>query len=537
MTAAILPGYDELARDLSGKTGFVESPYEAAAHIESLGITDRDARDHYGYTDIFELALAIAEEQRSGNGVQTRAWEEEERRHRKTRDEVDPPRLLFAVLRFFLRGAAFGLPMVIMVFAILILLYSLWAYFFFSVAQGTAIGVGTALSYLLAGGFTQAIGRRGLMYVRQGQHLLAIKICGLFVLSGLVLTVIVGVILWLFFTAFPVISQVERELAIVYFVTLSTLWHSLAVLYMLQQELVFSVAVALGIAVVFVLREWAEWSIVPAHQVGILAAALFSLLVAGGYLAFKHRRHRDRRARTASRLPRLSVLVTSVAPYFVFGLMFFALIFGDRIIAWTGRMDFRPTFVFFRTDYEIGLNWALLGLIPALGSLEFAVYRFSGWVRPHAMDSTVAEADRFRSRFFGFYRGQVLLYALMAVLGALLAYFGMRALIGRIPEIRVLLNDVSVIVFVVSVVGYACAAFGLLNTSILFWLSRPRLAILSLLPAMLLDFLVGFVLSRLFTYWAAVFGLLVGGVVFALLSLIFMVRVLKRFDYYYYAAF
>ncbi len=530
------PSIEELTDELSRNAGWLESPFEAAAHLESLGINDQISQEHYGQPDVFSLALVIAQRQRGVDTAQETAWEEERRRQKEELDKWEPPGLWSAIPRFFFRGVAFGLPMAIMIFSILLLLYSLWAYYYFSTARATAIGVGTALSYLLAGGFTQAIGRRGLMYLRQGMFLLCLKVAFFFVAAGVLVTALVGIILYFFFSAFPVVSGIEKDLAVVYYFTLSLLWLSLSTLYMLQKELLFSIAIGVGIGVVYIFREWFGWEIVPAHQVGIISAAAFALIATIVILAFQHNRSKDPRLPISTKLPRFTLLIASVAPYFLFGLLYFVLIFGDRIIAWTGRTDFRQTFIWFQTDYEVGVNWALLGLLPALGALEYAIYRFSGFVKPQQLQYTVKEAKDFRSWFFAFYRRSLVLYFVMSIIGAVGAYFFVRWLVQYIPEIAILLNDVSVFVFIFGSIGYSLAAFSLLNVSLFFWLSRPRLAILAIIPALIVDFLVGFILSRLVVYYWAVIGFALGGIVFAVVSLVLALRVLTNLDYYYYSS-
>ncbi len=215
------------------------------------------------------------------------------------------------------------------------------------------------------------------------------KVAFFFVAAGVLMTALVGIILYFFFSAFPVVSGIEKDLAVVYYFTLSILWLSLSTLYMLQKELLFSIAIAVGIGVVYIFREWFGWDIVLAHQVGILSAAAFALISSAVLLAFLHNRSKDPRLPISTRLPRFTLLLSSVAPYFLFGLLYFVLIFGDRIIAWTGRTDFRQTFIWFQTDYEVGINWALLGLLPALGALEYIIYRFSGFVKPQQLQYTV----------------------------------------------------------------------------------------------------------------------------------------------------
>lgn len=532
-----MPTVDELVDELSQNTGWLESSYEAAAHLEAMGLSDEDARRFYGQPDVFALAEDVVRRQREQDASRTRAWDEERRRQTEEYDKHKPDSLLRAIPRFFIRGAVFGLPMTIMIIAILLLLYSLWAYYYFTVTRATAIGVGTALSYFIAGGITQAIGRRGLMYLRQGMFLLCLKVSAFFLALGVVLTLIVAAILWVFFAVFPVISPLDRNVAVLYYLTLSALWLCLALLYMLQREFLFSVAIALGIGVVYIFREWFDWPIIAAHQVGILSAAAFSLVCALVLLVFYHRRNKDPRTPISTKLPRVTMLMASVAPFLLFGFLYFGLLFADRIIAWTGRMPFRQSFIWFRTDYEVGLNWALLGLLPAFAALEYAIYRFSQFTKPRQLEYSLKETSSFRDWFMRFFTMRALTFLVMAIAGVLIAYFGVRYAVRYVPEIAIMFNDISVTVFWWAAVSYALIAFSLLNVSLFFWVSRPSLAIMAAGPALLVDIIVGFLLSRFFSYWWAVFGLFSGAVVFALLSLVLAIRVVSKLDYYYYSSF
>jgi len=524
-----------LLQEVSRRAGWIESPSECAAHLESMGITDDDAR-YYGYEDVFDLAHEVASSQRSEHVGVTSAWATERRLQADAYEEHRPPSVVTSILRFFMRGLVFGMPMAIMIFAILLLLFSLWAYYYFSTARATAIGLGTALSYFLAGGFTQAIGRRGLMYVKQDMHKLSLKLCAVFVAAGIVMTICVAVFLYFFTTFFGVIASSERVVLITYYVTLSVLWLGLATLYMLQQEILFSVAIAVGIAVVYFVYVILGANIVLAHSIGILSAALFSLIASTIILLFRHYRTRDTRIPLLAKLPRPSLLLASIAPFFLFGVLYFLLIFTDRLMAWTGNMPFRETFVWFRADYEVGENWALLGLIPALGVLEYTLYRFSHQVRARQFEYTLAEVGGFRAWFMRFYIRQMIVFLVAAILGAVIAYFGVHALLPRLPTIAILFSPISVFVFIFAVIGYLFAAFGLLNTSMFFWLSRPRLALVAIVPGVVVDVVVAFLLSRGIQFYWAVIGFTVGSIVFAVLSTVIGVRILTELDYYYYSA-
>lgn len=536
MTATHLT-LDELTDQVTLQTGRLEGPAEAVAVLESIGITDEIARD-LGWVDVFQLGNEVFEHQYTDLGARQRQQEVEAQIREDELEKRRPSNLSAFIPRFFLKGFTFGAPMAIMVFAVLILLYSLWAYFFFDIPRGSAIGVAIVASYLVTAGFMQAIGRRGLMYLRQDLHLLSLKISMALALAGVIAVLVSAVLLWIFLELFPVVAPTEIPVAIAYYVAFSLMWLGLSVVYMLEQEIWFSLAVTLGIAVVYFLREYLRTPIVAAHLAGILTVALVGLIVGTVIVALREVRAREtRREELAGRLPRFSVIVYSVAPYFVFGVVYFAFLFTDRVMAWTGRADFRQYFVWFQSNYEIGLNWALLGLLLSFGILEFTVYRLGEIIPYLAQLHTVRDVSSFTRSLTSFYRRAVVAYVVSAVVGAVLAYVLVRLLIPRVPLIASLIDGIAVFVFVIAAIAYLLIVWSLLNNVFLFSFSRPELALRAVLPALLVNLIVGFLASRLIFYWAAVFGLLAGGIVYWAVSSYYAIRMLRNMDYYAYAAF
>jgi hypothetical protein len=384
----------------------------------------------------------------------------------------------------------------------------------------------------------QAIGRRGLMYLRQDMQVLSFKISLLLVGIGVAAVIVSGIGLWLFLSFFPVIAPNEIPVAILYFVTLSLLWLGLSIVYMLQQEIWFSIAVGLGIAVVYFLREYLRTSVIFAHQAGILTAALFGLVV-GTILLFvrEMRIRRTRKQPLAGKLPRMSVIAYSVAPYFAYGFTYFSFLFIDRILAWTGRAPFRRYFVWFQSDYEVGLNWALLSLLLSFGVLEFTVYRLGELIPYLSRKYSLLQVRSFTGDVLAFYRRAVLAYVVSAVVGVIAAFILVQALVPRVPLIATLLNDVSVYVFFIASVAYLFVVWSLLNNVFVFAFSRPAFALRAVLPAFAVNVVVGFLLSRIFVYWAAAFGLLAGAIVLWAITTHYTVKMLRDMDYYAYSAF
>ncbi len=535
MSTTRLPSIEELAERVTHDVGWIQGPFETAAILESYGFSDDDARDHYGHADVFALADVVLAHQRGSNDLRRGAAAEENRRLAEELERYRPQTM--SLFRTIVRGTAYGMPMGLSVLASVVLLYSLWSYYYFTPAQATAIGLGTALSYFIAGGFTQAIGRRGLMYLRQGMYLMTLKVSWFFVGWGLLVTAVVAVVLVLSFNLFAVISTYEANLAVLYFASLSVLWLCLAVLYMLEQEVMFTVAVALGIFVVYAMREYVGSEMVTAHQVGLLVSSVFSMIVSAQHLIRRHLRTRDPNLPMSGHLPRPVMLLSSVRTFILYGSLYFTLLFSDRLLAWTGRMDFRQTFIWFRADYEAGLNWALIGMMPAFTVLELILQKFGARIKPRQLDHALNDRQSFATSFLRFYVRQVLLFFTIGAVGVLGAYHGMQWLIPRIPELAIMTGEVPRFTFFVGVIGYLMIGFSLLNLAVFFWLSRPKLAMIALLPAMGTNLVVGYLLSRMFSYHLAAIGLAAGGVVFAFISTVLCLRVLSNLDYYYYSAF
>lgn len=532
------PILDRLTEEVTDIAGRLESPAEASAVLESLGYTDESARE-LGYPDIFIVGVEVYEHQSENEDARRHrmAIEAELRQHEL--DAVRPTSLAVFMPRFLLKGFTFAAPMIVMLVSVLVLLYSLWAYFYFDVPRGSAIAVGTVGSYLVTAGFMQAIGRRGLMYLRQDMAMLSLKISLLLVGVGLAAVAVSAFLMWAFLLVFPVLAPSETGTAILYFVSMSCLWLGLSIVYMLQQEIWFLFAISLGIAVVYYLREQLNTSIVIAHQVGIITAAVFSAIIGAILLLLIDRRTaKDRKVPLAGSLPRFSVIALSVAPYFGYGFIYFAFLFTDRVMAWTGETTYRQSFVWFQSDYEIGLNWALVSLIIAFGVLEFTTYRLGELVAFHSQQTSLLHVDRFTSALLGMYRRSVLAYLAAAFVGIVAAYLGVRLLLEpNEPLVDSLINDTAILVYWVSAVSYLFVVWALLNNVFLFSSSRPGFALRGTAVALLVNLVVGFVLSRTIEYWAAVFGLFAGSIVLWAISTYYVIKMLKDMDYYSYSAF
>jgi O-antigen/teichoic acid export membrane protein len=417
--------------------------------------------------------------------------------------------------------------------------YSLWAWVDFTLREATAIGLGTVMSFLVTGGFTQAIARRGLFYLHQKEDILTKKVSYRFFLVGLITAVALGLLFFLVNLVFEMLSPDMAFYAQLYYFMLSVLWLSFSILYMLRQQLLFTLITAIGIIVVHIAILLMKWHMIAAQSLGLGAAIALSLLA--GWVILHRRAKRAEADFAVTEMPRLSMVVYAVAPYFFYGMLYFAFLFADRLIAWssdTGR-GLIPYFIWFDSRYELGMDWALLCFVLIVGVLEFTIEEFSERIVPAEQAARADGFEAFNQRFTRFYYSHLALFLAVSVVSVFGAFLGMIYLrdTGLFPFIQFFFDPLTEWVFWWASAGYVFLVWGLLNSIFLFALSRPAFVLRSMTPALVLNVVVGFILSRAVSYDWAVIGLTVGSLAFMLISGYYARRTFRKLDYFYYSAY
>ncbi len=513
----------DLAAEVLKRTVSPRDPYEVAALLESMGWTDEQAASAFGSEDVFGLARDVY-------GICSQSV--------VTKPVAREARLPFHKAAWnyvsgYLRGMMFAMPMAISIFAVLTIRYSLWSYVYFSVEIATAIALGTIGSLLVTGGFCQAIARRGLMYVTLSEYNLARRFSFTIVRLGLVVVILLGLGVFVFNLVFAVFPTRIISVALFYYFFLSCLWLTITVLYMLRRELIFTAIIVLGIAMVFVMHEVFRMDIMVAQAIGLTCAALLALAVVL-WLFRKYERPADPGVEVPP-IPRASIVVYTVIPYFLYGFLYFALLCTDRIVAWSANSVFMPYLIWFRGQYELGLDWALLALILPMGMVEVLITNFWLNVPVKQKSFPASETDRFnRAQVDAYYR-QTTVYGVVAVLSGVLVYLATRFLErSGVFDLYLFSDKVTYFVFTWGVVGYVFLTAGLLNAMYLFSLSRPDPVVRATAYAVGANFLLGFVASRVIDYHWAVLGLVAGAIVFFALTTVYAVRSLASLDYHLY---
>lgn len=501
--------------------------WAVTATLEAMGLRDTDARSQFGVTDLFALSERLYPHLESGAPLPSSS----PRRSEWWKHS-------FHTFGSYARGLLFVAPMALQIAAVLFLGYSLWAWLYFTEAQATVVALGTLLSFVVTGGFVQSIGREGHLYQSQDSPHLAYRACRRLV--GLGMLAVGGVTLFFLITnaIFPYYPFSLMAISALYFVLLSSLWLSLSLLYVIDHLSAIVGVTLLGIVPVFGVMNYTEWGIHVAHGLGLT----LTVLITYGYGSYWLRR----RVRLApdshdtDSLPPLSIQIHNLRTYFGYGLCFFTFLGVDRVIAWSVAHPEPPPYViWFRTPYELGIDWALLSLLLTLAVLQHTVQALSAWLFPKDQSLTLP-IEVATQIVKWFHLRQFFLVLAVGGTSILGTYYGVVALEHSVffpNEVVLLGSPVTRTVFWCAALGYLLLAVGLHNLLFPMMLSAPRPALQSFLYALGANVIIGLLLSRIFHYEYAVVGLLAGSLVLAVVSFVQTRRFLDSFAYHYYAAY
>jgi hypothetical protein len=225
-------------------------------------------------------------------------------------------------------------------------------------------------------------------------------------------------------------------------------------------------------------------------------------------------------------------------PSFWFGTLYFAFVLCDRLVAWSAGDH--PLPLWFDVDYELGLDLALVAVVPALAFLEPVVEAFSTRVASTQERFAAGAVAQYNDDLLHFHRRRVLGAAGVALAGVALAALAVLALdgAGALGTLAGFAHGtVSPRVFAWGAAGYVLLTVGLLSASILMALGRPWLVVGALAAAIAVDAVLGIGLSRSGASWEAVVGLAAGGAVFAASTTAMAFRTLGRSDYHFLATY
>lgn len=516
----------QLLDDISRRRLQPEDKYEIAAILESDGWTDKRAMEEFGIENVFALASDL--------------WDIAEKNF-QAMPYTPAPQLGFIeyirlIIKSFFRGMIFALPMAISIISMLTLRFSLWSYKYLSTEMATAIAIGTIMSFMAVGGFMQAIARRGFLYINQGFFTMARQSTFYFVRLGYLICAAIALLFFIFNLFFGIFPLRISLLTIGFFFFLSAIWFSVTIMYILEKELTVTGLMGAGIFTVYILFEVFKLNIIVSQLIAISLIAIAGIAVA---IYFFKRAEAQLERGIAPSLPRSSITIYTVLPYFTYGFLYFSFLYVDRIIAWSVSSTYMPYLIWFRGHYELGLDLAVLNLIVPMGFIEVVVKELMINLESHQKNTPGYQVKYMGRMYMRRYAKRALLVAIFTLLSSLAIYFIIRY-VSYNPNITIqfdlLENNTIHFVFIIALLAYAILSMALMNALILFCLSRPELVSLPLFMSLLANMLVGFPLSRWIDHSYAVVGLLLGSGVFLYLTTKEVWNVLGTLDYHLYAS-
>lgn len=538
------PGqFNRLIEEVSKRRIKYEDFYEIAAYLESIGWNDHRVFEAFGAKNIFELAEQIYEI------INKKALS----------SAYIPPKkknfflFFYNALKNFLRGLIFALPMAISVVSMLTLRFSLWSYENLSTEIATSIAIGTILSFMTIGGFTQAIARRGFFYLILGYYNLARNITFTFVRLGYLTIFIIALILFASSAIFQFFPYRMLIIAVLYYIFLSSIWLSVTVMYILRKELAFTGLIILGILIVYVFFVILHYNIILSQLISLFIVTFCCLFLT--ILFFKNAEKKMEKG-IAPKQPKLSVTLYIVLPYFVYGFLYFTFLYIDRIIAWSANNSiYMPYIVWFRGHYELGLDFALFTLMVPMGIIEVVIDNIMKKIEVEEYNYTINNVDKMNSLFKKSYRKSLVGMILFSFVSSVIIYIVLRYIDANYSDVlrfRIFSNPTIHFVLLCALLSYSILSAALMNAVLLFALAQPKMINKVLAAAMAINIAVGFAASRWSNWWAdnvthttgiygiegysfAVLGLIAGSIYFLVTSIRLVLNVLGKLDYYLYA--
>jgi hypothetical protein len=312
-------------------------------------------------------------------------------------------------------------------------------------------------------------------------------------------------------------------IAFAFHLSLGLLWLATGILHMLERNLWSAVGTVAGVGSVVLLRRTLQMPLVSAQITGIAVATTFAF--AASFVLLRARR-RANGGRPRSLSPALDLYLTW--PHFLFGTLYFLLIFADRLLAWTAPDIAAASPVQFRGDYETALDLALIAFVLQVGGVRASTFTFFHDVaRAQKRHGIGARAGFLRDMSRAYVRSTARFVLLGAALSACLYLTASRLNVTVHVWSSTLLW---------ALLGGWLMIIGLWNTSLLFRLSLPVDVVVAIAPAVAVDLLIGYLVSRLGSYRYTVTGFGAGAFYFAALTTRSALRRLQSLDYYHLAS-
>ena len=478
---------DQIVERVAGVCPRPADPLEVTAVLESLGYTDAVIRELTSHHDSRSLGRSLYATMHV-HGVDRPA------KPAPAHSRRDDLRVL---VQTFSLSSIYALPWVVT------FVLQRWHPEMLQVPQQTAAPLALALmfSLIVSGGFVQCMARKGTFYTGLGQPALgaevSLRIWWLGTMAlGASAVVALGAAWY-----FEIFEPRFAALGAICYILLGTLWLTCGALWLERRYWHVPAAFAGGAAAFVVARQAAATPFVAQVTAGMVALA-----IALGLMARALRRHRRNTGRRLA-LPRPAVLVRALAPYFCYGVGYFAFVFADRLAA--GSAVPTTSGLQFSVDgrYQAAMDAALLCFLISMAAVEFLNYRFVHFWQREAAQWAPSSGEAYRARVRRSCSRSRMIVA---------AAFGVTVcLVALLPSVRQTLSDpVTARVWILGLAGYLLLELALFNSLALFSVNAPVAVLRALLAGLVVNAAGGYLLSNAFGPMFAACAMAAGAAVF-----------------------
>jgi len=446
------------------------------------------------------------------------------------------PPFWIRVFKNYLRGLAFAMPMFVQIFFTLSIGYALWSGIDMDQMEATVIAIGTFLALIVTGASAQAIGRKGLFYLKQREMILASNVTKVLLNTGYIAVVMVGIILVAFNLFLEVFPTYYFFVMIAFYFLLSLLFLNISIYYMFEEYNNILYFFLVGIVFVYVAHGIFK---VQLPEAQFIALVFLDILIAAlAYKKISDMKKKDVKSEGEG-LPRASILFYSLIPFYLYGFFYFVFLVTDRMVAWSANLEAKPYFMWFNVQYELGLDWALIVLILLMGLTEISIHEFMYRINDMVIKYKYKEYKKYNNEIYSFFKKFNIVYLFLSVIIVVSIYYTVYA-INKYTDYEFTKNffdGYTPFVYWVSAVSYAFMVNGLMNVLFMFSFSRQNFSLKAIGAATVANLIVGVILSRMFGLEYAVYGLFIGSIVFWAYSFIYSVQMFKKLEFYYYSSF
>lgn len=507
------------ARTVLAHTAEPQNAFEVAVILETLGHTDATARAR-GYDDLFDLARRLHDTLEDVGVIRPHHHE----------PELRPESWSTSVPRAAALFVGQSLPWLTALFVLLLTGTGFWSSTVFSNAESAAMVLALSVGLVVSAMFTFPFARRATFYRLQG-NLTLVGWSARWMLGGGAVgcVAVTGALYLLLERVLAVYTPGDTRAFFEMGVAVAILQLAFAPLYTLRAFVWLGLATAAGAGVLaFGLSQVDHGTFTdPSSVLNVQLASIGAMAVVSIAASWWLLRHSGRRVG----VPRKWAIVRSTAPFAVYGGGFFLLVLAGGFTAgglWQGHFRYVE-------DYNVVTGTALFVLLALFGYTTFTGERLSAHVGSLVKSLTVAEvaaaATNMRTRLR---RDLGNLVIIGMVSGAVLT--GMAGLLSSRLGIASLIWH-NLALFVGAICAYVALGAGVLSSQMLFVLSRPAVPAGGVVAGVAVA--VGSA-GPLSLAWsdsaAALVGLVLGTVVFAVATLWTTDRALQRFDHVYYGA-